>query len=136
MPFPPKSLITPPAYHTHSSQKAEEPDLREQIRKRDRQRKLDDAAARRLEVRKGKEQVREQQAAVRGEKARLDSLASVEQSRELWRLRDEYLREQKRLRDDSGLRAGGAYKRPAVTPRAGDHLLKRRLLDVEDRPSR
>jgi hypothetical protein len=34
MPSPPKSFITPPADHTYSSQKAKEPDLREQIRKR------------------------------------------------------------------------------------------------------
>jgi hypothetical protein len=47
MPSPPESAIT-----LYSSQKAEEPDLREIIRERNRQRKLDDAAAERK--RKGK----------------------------------------------------------------------------------
>jgi hypothetical protein len=70
----------------------------EGLRRQAEQTKLD-AAAKRLECKRAKDQVRAQQEAFRGEKARLDSLASVEQSRELWRLRDEKSRENKRLPD-------------------------------------
>jgi len=49
---------------------------------------------------------KEQQEAVRGEKARLDSLASVEKARELWRLRDEKVQEHK---DEAGIWAGEAW---------------------------
>ena len=72
-------LLSPPAPQTYSSQKSEEPDLGEIIR-RARQSKLDDAAARRLELRR----VREQQEIVRGDKSRLNSLASIEKGRELF----------------------------------------------------
>jgi hypothetical protein len=65
-------------------QRFEKPDLREKIWERDRQRKLD-AAARRLELRRVKEQLE----AVRGEKSRLDSLATVQRDREVWRLQNE-----------------------------------------------
>lgn len=85
MPSPPEPLFTPPESQIYSSQKAEEPDLREKIRELDRrarQRKLDDDAARRLELRRLKERAKEQLEAVRGEKSKLDSLATVEQCRE------------------------------------------------------
>jgi hypothetical protein len=85
MPSPPEPLFTPPESQIYSSQKAEEPDLREKIRELDRrvrQRKLDDDAARRLELRRLKERAKEQLEAVRGEKSKLDSLATVEQGRE------------------------------------------------------
>jgi hypothetical protein len=103
MPSPPEPLFAGAAPETYSPQRAEELDLMEKIRERDRQRKLDA----RLEVQRAKEEL----AAVRAEKARLDSLATVERSRELWRLQDEAralkLREQKRLRDEAGMRGGG-----------------------------
>ena len=88
-------------------------DLRGKVReleRRTRQRNLDDAAARRLEM----QRVKEQQEAVRGKKSRLDSLATVERGRELWRLQDEQRREHKRLRDKAGIRARGVYKRPVA----------------------
>ena len=83
MPSPPEPLITTPTSQTYSSQKAKEPDLREKIQERDRQRKLDDAATRQLELRRGKERAKEQLEAVRGEKSRLDSLATIEQAQDL-----------------------------------------------------
>ena len=116
--------------------KFEERDLREKIRDRDRQCKNNDNAARRLELRRVKEQLE----AVRGEKLRLDSLATVEQDRELWRLQDEARalkhREQERLREEAGLRAGGAYKRPVAHQQATKPPAKRRLVDVENKHSR
>jgi hypothetical protein len=145
MPSPPEPLFTPSVSQMHSSQKAEVPDLREKIREQDRRRRLDDAAARRLEkrlekrleVRRVKEQIREQQQAVRGEQSRLASLATIEQSRELWRLQDEAralkLGEQKRLRDEAGMRAGGGYKRPVASPQVTEPCAKKRLAGVEDR---
>lgn len=97
---------------------------------RDRQRKLDAAAATRLEKRRAKEQLE----SARGEKARLDSLATIQQSQDLWRLKDEAralkLREQKKLRDEAGIRAGGAYKRPVASQEATDPGAKRRLVGV------
>ena len=57
MPFPPEHLFNPSGSRIHSSPKVKEPDLREKIRERDRQRKHDDAAARRLELRRVKEQL-------------------------------------------------------------------------------
>jgi hypothetical protein len=114
------------------------PDLREKIRELDRrarQSKLDDAAARRLELRRAKERSKEQLQAARGEMSRLNSLASVEQDRELWRLQDEKHREQRRLQDEAGIRAGGAYKRPLASQRPPEPPAKRRLVGVEDRRS-
>lgn len=135
MPSPPEHLFIPSASQTCSSQKAKEPDLREMIRERDRQarqRKLDDAAARR----KAKKQLE----VVRGERSRLNSLAIVEQDREVWRLQDEAraikLCEQKRLRDEAGIRAGGAYKRPPGTQQAVEPHVKKRLVQLEERRSR
>jgi hypothetical protein len=77
-----------------------------------RRRRLDNAAAERLEERRERQREQAQQAAARGEKSRLNSLASVEQARELWRLKDNDIREKKRLRDEAGIRAVGAFKRP------------------------
>ena len=94
------------------------------------------AAEQRLERRKAKDQVRAEQEAVRREKSRLDSLASVEQSRELWRLRDEKSRENKRLRDEAGIRAGGAYKQLLASQQATEPSAKKRLVGEEDRRSR
>jgi hypothetical protein len=128
---PPEPLSTPPTSQTCSTQKAEEPDLREMIR-RARQSKLDDATARRLALRRVKEQLE----VARGEKLRLDSLASIEQARELWHLQEEKHREQKRLRDEAGTRAGGAYKRPVASQEATESPAKKRLVGVDDRRSR
>jgi hypothetical protein len=132
MPSPTRPLCAGAAPQTHSPQRAKELDLREKIRERDRQRKLDV----RLEMRRAKEEL----AAVRAEKARLDSLATVERSRELWRLQDEAralkVHEQKRLRDEAGMRAGGGYKRPVVSQQATEPCAKRRLVGVDDRRSR
>jgi hypothetical protein len=104
---PSEPLITPPAPQAYSSQKAGEPGLREKIRERDRQRKLHDAVTGRLKLRRGKERIRKQLEAVRGEKPRLNSLTNVEQHRELWRLQDEERaikhRKQKKLRAEAGL---------------------------------
>jgi hypothetical protein len=151
MPSPPEHLFTPPASQTRSSQKAEEPDLRERILERDRERKLENATARRLELRRAKDarrlelrrakdRVREQEAVVRGEKSRLDSLASVEQARELWRLQEETRdikhRDRKRLRDEAGIRAGGAYKKPVASQEATEPSIKRKLVGVEATRSR
>jgi hypothetical protein len=51
--------------------------------------------------------------------AGFNSLATIVRNWELWRLQDEAralkLREQKRLRDEAGMRAGGAYKRPLTS---------------------
>jgi hypothetical protein len=131
MSSPPDLLSSPSTSQACSFQKAEEPDLRGLIG-RARQHKLDDALARRIERRRAKDQVRAREEAVRGEKSRLDSLASVEQSRELWRLRDEKSRENKRLRDEAGVRAGGAYKRPLTSQQATDPSAKKRLVGEED----
>lgn len=107
-------------------------DLREKIRERDRLRKLDDAAAR-LELRRVKEQLE----AARGEQSRLNSLAVVGRHRELWHSQDEAralrLREQKSLLDEAGMRAGGAYKRPAPGQQITEPCAKRRPGGVEDR---
>jgi hypothetical protein len=132
MPSPPKPLFAPPASQTGSSQDAEVPDLREIIRQA-RQRKLDDVVTRRIELRRAKDRVREQEAAVRGEKSRLDSLASVEQARELWRLQEKNHTERKRLRDEAGIRAGGQFKRPAATQLPIDPSPKRTLRRLEGR---
>jgi hypothetical protein len=109
--------------------------LKEKARERDRLRKLDDDAAR-LELRKVKEQLE----AARGEQSRLASLASVEQGRELWRLQDGEralkLAEQKRLQDEAGMRAGGAYKRPFVGQQATEPCIKRRAVSAGDGRSR
>mgnify|MGYP001577047908 CR=1 FL=1 len=80
-----------------------------------RRRRLDAANAERLEEKLEMRRVQAQQAAVRGEKSRLDRLASAEQAREVWRQKDDNLREKKRLRDKAGMRAGGGYKRPAAS---------------------
>jgi hypothetical protein len=132
MTSPPKPPFASAAPQTYIPHRAEELDLREKIRQRDRQRKLDA----RLEVRRAKEEL----AAVRAEKARLDSLATVERSRELWRLQDEAralkLREQKRLRDEAGMRAGGGYKRPVVSQQATEPSAKRRSVGADDRRPR
>jgi hypothetical protein len=129
-------MPSPPGSQTNSSPKIEEPDLREKIWERDRQRKLDAAAARRLELRRVKEQLE----AVREEKSRLDSHTTVERARELWRLQDEAralkLREQKKLRDEAGIRAGGPYQRPVARQQPPDPYAKRRLVDTEDKRSR
>ncbi|KAH8798359.1 hypothetical protein F5884DRAFT_143885 [Xylogone sp. PMI_703] len=89
----------------------------QELERLERQWELDNAA-RRAELRKAKEQVKEQIEADRAEKARLNSLAVIEQDRALWHLQDEAralkLREQKRLRDEAGIKAGGAYKRPVA----------------------
>jgi hypothetical protein len=69
MPSPPEPLFPPLISETASSQDAELPDLREIIRLA-RQRKLDDVVTRPTELRRAKDRVREQEAAVRGEKAR------------------------------------------------------------------
>jgi hypothetical protein len=105
----------------------------EELQRQARQPKLD-AAARRLELRRVKERLE----AERGEKSRLAGLAIIEQNRQLWRLQDEAravkLYEQKRLRDEAGMRAGGAYKRPVSSPQASGPSAKR--VDVDDRRSR
>jgi hypothetical protein len=75
-------LSSPSTSQTCSLQEPEEPDLRVLIG-RARQRKLDYALARRIERRRAKDQVRAQEEAIRGEKSRLDSFASAEQSRKL-----------------------------------------------------
>jgi hypothetical protein len=110
-------------------------DLREKIQERDRLRKLNDAAAR-LELQRVKEQLQ----ATRAEQSRLNSLAIIEQDRELWRLQEEAralkLREQKRLRDEAGMRAGGAYKRPISSQQITEPVVKRRIVGAEDRYSR
>jgi hypothetical protein len=54
-------------------EKTKQRDLGEKLRARDRQRKLDDDAAKRAEVRR----VKEKQEAERGERSRLNSLAVV-----------------------------------------------------------
>ena len=136
MPSPLEPLITPSASQPCSSLKAEEPDLREKIRVLDRQRKLDDAATRRLELRRAKERVKQQLEAVRAEKSRLDSLASIKQDRELWCLQEEARVEQRRLRDEAGIRAGGPYKRPAATQQAIEPCAKKTLVQLEDRHPR
>jgi hypothetical protein len=122
MSSPPDLLSSPSTSRACSFQKAEEPDLRGLIA-RARQRKLDDALARRVERRSAKDQVRAQEEAVRAEKSRLDSLASIEQSRELWRRKDDNLREKKRLRDEAGMRAGGGFKRPLASQEATKPLV-------------
>lgn len=130
MPSPAEYLVTPPASQVHSSPKFGEPDLREKILERDRQRKLDAAAATRLEKRRVKERLE----SARGEKARLDSLATIQQAQDLWRLKDEAralkLCEQKKMRDEAGIRAGGAYKRPVASQEATEPGAKRRLVGV------
>ncbi|KAH8591832.1 hypothetical protein B0O99DRAFT_266627 [Bisporella sp. PMI_857] len=117
-------------------QKLEKQDLREKIRARDRQRKLDEDAARRAEVRRGKEQ----QEAERGERSRLNSLALVLQTEETWRLRDEARTTkqlgQKALRDEAGMKARGQFKRPASTQEAIDPSPKKTLGRFDGRRSR
>ena len=103
----------------------------EELQRQAQQPKLN-AAAKRLELRRVKEQLEVD----RGEKARLNSLAIVEQDRELWRLQDNKHCEQKRLRDEAGLRARGAFKRPVAGQQPTKPLAKRRLVGVEDRRSR
>jgi hypothetical protein len=112
MPLSPKHLLTPPVSQTCSAKVL---DLREKIRELDyraRQSKLDDSTARRLELRRVKERVKEQLEAVCGEKSRLDSLATIEEARDLWRLQDKARaikrREQNRLQDEAGIRARGS----------------------------
>lgn len=74
-----------------------------------------DAAAKRLKRRRAKDQVRAQQEAVCG---------------------DEKSRENKRLRNKAGIRAGGAYKRPLASQQATEPSAKKRLVGEEDRRSR
>jgi hypothetical protein len=103
-----------------------------EVRRRAQQRKLDDATARRLEMQRLKEEL----AAVRTEKLRLDSLASEKQNRELWHSREQARVKQKRLRDDAGIRAGGGYKRTVTIQQAPDSSVKRRLVRVDGRRRR
>ncbi len=107
-------------------------DLRGRVRelnRRTQQHILDVATARRL----GMQKVKEQEDVARGEKARLDSLASVEHSRKVWRLQEDARVKQRRLRDEAGIRVGGAYKRPAPTQQASDSSAKMRLVRVDGR---
>jgi hypothetical protein len=99
-------------------EKTEQRDLREKIRARDRQRKLDGDAARRAEVRR----VKEVQEAERAERSRLNSLAIVQQTQDTLRLREE-ARAARRCgenisRADAGIKATGQLKRPADTQHA------------------
>jgi hypothetical protein len=117
-------------------EKTEQRALREKVRAGDRERKLDEDAARRLEVRRVKAQLE----AERGERSRLNSLALIQQTQETWRLRDEARATkqlgQKVLRDEAGMKAGGQFKRPASTQEAIDPSPKRTLGRLDGRRSR
>jgi colicin import membrane protein len=117
-------------------EKTQQRALREKVRAGDRQRKLDEDAAKRAEARR----VKEQQEAERGERSRLNSLAIVQQTQEIWRLRDEARATkqlgQKALRDEAGMKAGGQFKRPASTQEAIDPSPKRTLGQLDGRRSR
>jgi hypothetical protein len=88
---------------------------REKIREQERQRLLDDDAAKRLEVRRVKAQLE----AERGERSRLNSLAIAQQTQETWRLQDEARAMKQRgrneLRDGASIKAEGHLKRPVST---------------------
>jgi hypothetical protein len=82
------------------------------FRAQDRQRKLEEDAARRAEVRR----VKEQQKAERGERSRLNSLAIVQQTQEALRLQGVARATRHREntpRDEAGIRATAQSKRPA-----------------------
>src|SRR5205814_116002 len=96
-------------------EKTEQRVFREKIRARDRQRKLDEDAAKRAELRR----VKEQQEAERAERSRLNSLAIVQQTRETLRLQEEAratrCRGENTPQADDGIKATGQLKRPANT---------------------
>lgn len=106
---------------------------KEKIRQQDRQRLLDDDAAKRLEVRRVKAQLEAKQ----GERSRLNSLAIVQQTQETLRLRDEARStKQRALRDEADMKARGRFKRPASTQEAIDPSPKRSLGSLDGRGSR
>jgi hypothetical protein len=99
-------------------ERTDQRDLRERCRARERQRKLDEDAARRAEVRR----VKEQQEADREERSRLNSLAIVQQTQETLRLQEVARamkhREENIPRGEAGIRATGRSKRSADTQQA------------------
>ena len=89
--------------------------MREKLRARDRQRKLDEDADKRAEVRRGKEK----QEAERGERSRLNSLTIVQQTQETLRLQG-VARATRHYKENAPqnkarIKAIGQSKRPADT---------------------
>lgn len=139
MPLP-ETVTTNTESHINISQSSDQSDLRERIRQRDGQRKVDRRLEARMAKRREKEKAKEEVELARAEKARLQSIASVEQARELWRLQEEARslkrREEQKLRDEAGMRAGGGYKRPAVGHQATEPCVKRSAVSMHNRPYR
>ena len=108
------------------------------VRREEDQEILRQAQQYRLEQRR----LREQAEDVRAEQSRLNGLAIIEQAQELWRFKDEERavkhREQKRLRDEAGIRARGPCKQPVAYQPATEPCAKRRLVlvGVDNRRSR